>query len=299
VAVVEGPELERWRRAARIAADARERGVRWAVPGTLRRELADRIEGYIRDQGAEPAFPANISRNVEAAHYTPDPEDAARLEAGDLVKIDVGAHLDGAIADTAMTLEVGGGKRHENLIRAAVEGLAAGVAAAHAGAAVDEVSRAIESAIHRRGVKPVHNLTGHSIDRYLLHAGKAIPNVRGMSTDRLVDGEIIAIEPFATNGAGEIHNGPFGNILRFRQDPGAAAPELRGAFGRFRTLPFALRWIPDPTERDRVRRARRYLQAYPVFVESGEGFVAQAEHTVRVGPGGAEVLTTAGEAPAA
>lgn len=289
--MIEGAELERWREAGRISSEAREFGLREARPGRLRRELADRIEKFIRDRGAQPAFPANISRNVEAAHYTPDPDDEEELHAGDLVKIDVGAHLDGAIADTAMTVEVGGGRRHDNLIRAAAEALDSGIREVRAGAPVDRISRAIESAIHARGLKPVHNLSGHSIERYLLHAGKSIPNVGGMSPERLVEGEIIAIEPFATNGAGEIRNGPFGNILRFRADPGEGEPELHGYFERFRTLPFALRYIAEPAGRDRVRKARRYLQSYPVFVEAGEGLVAQAEHTVRVGADGAEVLT--------
>ncbi len=288
---MEPAELERWRAAGRIAAEARELGAREAKPGVGRRELADRIEAYIRSRGAEPAFPSNISRNEEAAHFTPDPEDAVTLEEGDLVKIDVGAHLDGALADTAMTVEVGGGKRYENLVRAAVEGLEAGIAEVRAGVPVDRISRAIEGAVHRYGLKPVRNLTGHSIERYLLHAGKSIPNVAGMSAETLDEGEIIAIEPFATNGVGEIRNGPFGNILRFRRDPGPEAAELRPYFERFRTLPFALRYIPEAAGREKVRRARKYLQSYPVFVESGEGYVAQAEHTVRVLRDGAEVLT--------
>lgn len=290
---MEAEELARWRAAGRIAAGARDLGVRRAVAGTGRRELAELIEAYIRQQGAEPAFPANISRNVEAAHYTPDPEDGERLRAGDLVKIDVGAHLDGALSDTAVTVEVGGGAAHENLRRAVREALAAAVAEVRPGARVDALSTAIETAIHRRGLKPVRNLTGHSLERYLLHAGKAIPNVAGMSAELLHEGEIIAIEPFATNGAGEIANGPFGNILRFRDDPGPKDPGLRALFGRFRTLPFALRWVA-PEDRERLRAARRHLQTYPVFLERGGGWVGQAEHTVRVGADGPELLTGPG-----
>jgi methionyl aminopeptidase len=288
---MDGAELERWRAAARIAARARELGAREARPGVGRRELAERIEGYIRDQGAAPAFPANLSRNEEAAHYTPGPDDAATLAVGDLLKIDVGAHLEGAIADTAITVEVGGGHRHEALRRAAVEAVEAGLGEVRSGARVDALSRAIASAIHRRGLKPIVDLTGHSIEPYLLHAGKAIPNVPGLSAETLEDGEIIAIEPFVTNGAGHIRNGPFGHIVRFRRDPGPAEPRLAPTFARFRTLPFALRWV-DPPVRSLLRTAgRRYLQSYPVFVESAGGLVAQAEHTVRVTASGPEVLT--------
>lgn len=291
-----GPEpgLERWREAARIAAGARELGLRLAVPGALRRELAEAVEAYIRSQGAEPAFPANLSRNTEAAHYTPDGSDDARLVDGDLLKVDVGAHLDGAVADTADTVEVGGGHRHGHLIAAAREGLAAGIRAVRPGGSVDEVGRAVAEAIHRRGLKPIRDLTGHSIERYLLHAGKSVPNVPGLSNEVFEEGEIVAVEPFATNGEGRIANGPFGHIVRFRRTPPQDDPELLELYGRFRTLPFTERWAASARERTALERGRRLLQSYPVFLERGGGLVAQAEHTVLVRAGGAEVLTVSG-----
>jgi len=286
-------DLENWRRAGKIAGQARELGLRLAQPGTLRRELADRIERFIRDEGAEPAFPTNLSRNAEAAHYTPSETDEERLVAGDVLKVDVGAHIGGAIADTAATIEVGETHRYDRLLRAVREGLEAGVAAVRPGGAVDAVSRAIERAVHDHGFKPVVDLTGHTIESYLLHAGKAIPSVGGFSGETLHEGEVVAIEPFVTNGDGHIEDGPFGNIVRFRKDPGSQDPLLARSFERFRTLPFTMRWVTDPAEKAALRSARRLLQAYPVFVETGRGWVAQAEHTILVGPEGAEVLTAA------
>lgn len=288
---MDAAEWARWERSARIAAQARDLGARRAVPGIGRRALAEEIEGFIRAEGAEPAFPANISRNEEAAHYTPDRSDAETLRAGDLVKIDVGAHLDGALSDTAVTVEVGGGARHAGLRRAVDAALTEAIAEVRAGVAVETLSRAIEGAIHRHGFRPVRNLTGHTIERYLLHAGKAIPNASGMSDATLAEGEIVAIEPFATNGAGLIGNGPFGHIVRFRADPGPSDDEIAGAWRRFRTLPFTLRWVELTDERAFLRRARRHLQTYPVFVETAGGLVAQAEHTIRVEAHGATVLT--------
>jgi methionyl aminopeptidase len=286
-------DLDRWRAAARIAADARELGLRLAVPGARRRDLAESIESYIRDQGAQPAFPANLSRNTEAAHYTPSATDDEELVEGDLLKVDVGAHLDGAVADTADTLEVGGGNHHVRLVRAVHDALAAGIEAVRPGGPVDDVSQAVARAIRALGLKPVVDLTGHTIDRYVLHAGKSIPNVPGMTDATFVEGEIVAIEPFATNGVGRIDNGPFGNIVRFRRPPPAADRVLTSLFGRFHTLPFTARWATSNEEREALERARRTLQTYPVFLERGGGLVAQAEHTVLVGPTGAEVLSSA------
>jgi methionyl aminopeptidase len=256
-----------------------------------RRELADRIETFIRDQGAEPAFPTNLSRNWEAAHFTPSESDTELLAAGDLLKVDVGAHIQGAIADTAGTVEVGGTHQHDRLVKAVRDAVEAGIAAVRPGGTVDAVSRAIERAVHAQGYKPVVDLTGHSIESYLLHAGKSIPSVGGYSTASLIEGEVVAIEPFVTNGDGHIENGPFGNIVRFRADPGDRDPALARAFSRFRTLPFTTRWVTDPAERAALQHARRVLQTYPVFLETGRGWVAQAEHTILVGPTGAEVLT--------
>ena len=181
----------------------------------------------------------------------------------------------------------------EGLRRAAEEALRNGIARVRADGAVDDVSRAIEGAIHARGFKPISDLTGHSIQRYLLHAGKSVPNVGGVTGERFVEGEIVAIEPFATNGNGHIQNGPFGNILRFRRDPGASDPTLAHLYQRFRTLPFAGRWAASADETAALARARRFLQLYPVFIETGGGHVAQAEHTVLVRPNGAEILTEA------
>jgi methionyl aminopeptidase len=287
------PDLDHWRRAGRIAGQARELGLRLAQPGMGRREIADRIEAFIRDQGAEPAFPTNLSRNWEAAHYTPSETDAELLAPGDLLKVDVGAHIEGAIADTAGTVEVGETHRHDRLVKAVRDALEAGIQAVRPGGAVDSVSRAIERAIHAQGFKPVVDLTGHTIESYLLHAGKSIPNVGGYSTASLDEGEVVAIEPFVTNGDGHIEDGPFGNIVRFRADPGNKDPALARSFARFRTLPFTTRWVTDPEEKAALKRARRLLQTYPVFIETGRGWVAQAEHTVLVGPSGAEVLTAA------
>ncbi|HEY6238775.1 MAG TPA: type II methionyl aminopeptidase, partial [Thermoplasmata archaeon] len=100
----------------------------------------------------------------------------------------------------------------------------------------------------------------------------------------------VAIEPFATNGRGSIANGTFGNIVRFRAAPPDRDVELAALFERFRTLPFTARWV-NPEGRAALARGRRFLQVYPVFLESARGLVAQAEHTVLVVPGGVEVLT--------
>lgn len=284
-------DLERWRRAGRIGAGARELGVGLIRPGASRRDVAEEVERYIRTEGAQPSFPVNLSTNDEAAHYTPDPEDERRFAAGDVVKVDVGAHIDGAISDTAATVEVGT-SRYASLIAATRNAFVAAEKELRGGVETQVLSRAIEREIHALGFKPVADLTGHTIESYLLHAGKSVPNVSGMSNARLEAGEVVAIEPFATNGVGHIRNGEFGNILRFREPPPPERfPELSELFQRFRTLPFCARWVAEPELRAALQRGRKRLQSYPVFVEEGHGWVSQAERTFLVLEGGCERLT--------
>ncbi len=284
-------DADRWRRAGKIGAEARELGAGLLVPGASRREVAEEVERHIRAQGALPAFPANLSTNQEAAHYTPDPEDDYRFRTGDLVKLDVGAHLGGAISDTAVTVEVGSG-RHAGLLKAARTAQESAGALLKDGVETRELSLAIERAIRAQGYRPVENLSGHTIEPYLLHAGVSIPNVAGFSSQTLHAGQVVAIEPFATGGGGRIRNGPFGNILRFREPPDPErSPALAEAFERFRTLPFCLRWVPEEELRVALVKERRHLQTYPVFVEVREGLVAQWERTFLLTPEGAECLT--------
>lgn len=284
-------DLARWRQAGAIGAAARDLGASMIRPGASRRDVAEEVERLIRSRGAAPAFPANLSINNEAAHFTPDPDDARRFATGDVVKMDIGAHLDGAISDTATTVEVGSTK-YAALVSAPRAGLQAAEKELRAGVEVRALSTVIERAIHGLGFKPVENLTGHTIETYLLHAGKSIPNVVTPGTARLEAGEVVAIEPFATNGLGRIENGAFGNIMRFREAPDAGRfPELSVLFERFRTLPFCARWVPEPELRKVLVQNRKRLQTYPVFMEAGGGWVAQAEHTLLVQEDGCELLT--------
>lgn len=65
--------------------------------------IANRIEEEIRREGCEPAFPVNIGIDDIAAHYTPTLDERTRIKGNNLVKIDIGLHKDGYIADFALS----------------------------------------------------------------------------------------------------------------------------------------------------------------------------------------------------
>ncbi len=289
--------LEKYRGAGKIAAGVREWSKKLIEPGAKALEVAEAVEQRIKDKGAGIAFPCNVSLNDAAAHYTPSAKDELVFGQEDLVTIDLGAHVDGYIADTAYTIDLSG-ERGE-LVRASEEGLEAAISAVRAGVSVSEIGEAVESAIRARGFKPIENLTGHELKQYELHAGMAIPNVRVPFDKELEEGQVFAIEPFATDGSGRVVEGNRTEIYSFIQMKPIRLSEgkkvLKLAEGR-RGLPFPKRWFSQ-LNRFKLKMALRELtkrdalHGYPVLHEAEGGLVSQAEHTVIVESGGCEVTT--------
>lgn len=244
-------------------------------------EIAEYVENMIEDLGAKPAFPCNISLNEIASHYTPE-DNAARFKNGDVVKIDIGVHIEGYIADTASTIEVGTND-HAGLILACDEAFEKAIASVTDGAQTGSVGKIIEETIKKHGFNPVRDLTGHSLERYNLHAGITIPNYRSFFSHKIKKDMVFAIEPFATYGKGNIRHGKPHIFAISGRVKGKDAEEIRKRFG---TLPFTMRWIPEIKEKE-----RKGLREYFELIEAGGEIVAQSEHTVIVNEEGCEVTT--------
>jgi methionyl aminopeptidase len=293
-------DYAKWRKAGEISASAIEYGRMLIKPGAGLVEVADAIEDFMRDNGAEPAFPTNLSRNDVAAHFTPTSTDAQmRFNEGDVVKLDLGAHIDGFIADTAVTIEVGSTK-FADLIDASKAALDEAISIMGPNASLETVGGTIESVITKRGFKPIRNLTGHLIERNVLHAGISVPNVRQRINVRPRIGQVFAIEPFATTGEGHVVSGPGGNIYHFQRERPQRMPDARNLQtlirDKFPHMPFAERWVA----REQVGRTTLGLnlllksvaiKSYPQLLEAGRGMVSQHEHTVLITEDGCEVLT--------
>ena len=116
-------EIDAFREAGRISALARDWAARQIKPGVLLRQVQEGAEEQIRRAGAAPSFPAQTSRNDVAAHFCSAPDDSATFEDGDLVKLDVGAHVDGYPADTGITIDLSPDGRWSNLVAAAANAL--------------------------------------------------------------------------------------------------------------------------------------------------------------------------------
>ncbi len=284
-------EVSKLLEAGRIAWEALRLAERLVQPGASARRVCESIESFIVEKGARPAFPCNFSVDHVAAHYTPGIDDDVELEGGEVVKVDVGVHVDGYIADTAITIDLSG--KHEPLLEAARSALEAAMKVVKPNVRVYDIGRRIEAAIRSKGFKPIRNLTGHTIARWTIHAGMSIPNYADRRTIifRLPPGTLVAIEPFATNGRGFVRDSQPVNIYAYTgrrpRAPLSEAEEkvLSLVTREYRTLPFTPRWLAQRLPRETVIEGVRGLLAkgllhdYPVLVEAGRGLVAQFEHT--------------------
>jgi methionyl aminopeptidase len=291
-------ELQIYRRAGKLVAEVREHVRRMIRPGETLLNIAETVEEMIKQKGAKPAFPCNVSVNQIAAHYSPPAGDESRVKEDDLVKVDIGAHLEGYIADTAFTVAVGKGVE---LVQAAERVLEEAIKTIKAGIDVGEIGRAVEETATAAGFKPIRNLTGHSLARWALHAGLTIPNVRETTGQELKAGDVVALEPFITDGAGFVEDQPQVYIFRYLQDRPVrlriTREMLRDIKRLYGNLPFAERWLAKGRSKLRLELTLRELVSvgalypYHVLKERGDGRVAQAEHTVIVTEQGCEVIT--------
>jgi methionyl aminopeptidase len=294
--------FESYLRAGKIASEVRESARKKYHVGSTLLEICESVESQIRGMGAEPAFPVNTSLNDIAAHYTAEPNDSTTVKEGDVLKIDIGVQIDGYIADTAVTVCYD--SKYESLVKAAEAALAEAVRAARANTKAGDIGRVIEATITKFGFRPIQNLSGHSLQQYTVHAGKSIPNIwtRG-SSFALLPNEAYAIEPFVTtkDGQGVVYEGKMRNIFGITSRKPVKDEEadklLDLIWSRYRTLPFAMRWLTDRYDEKDVRRLmetlikKKNVHSYPILVEGHGKVVVQAEHTLIPSESSVSVIT--------
>ncbi len=277
--------MEDWIKAGKIASEAREFSRQLVKPGTRLFDIAEQVENKIRELGGVPGFPVNLSLNEVAAHYTPVPSDEIVLE-DQVIKIDIGTCVNGAIGDTAYTVDLSG--KYSELVRASREALANVEKILGVGTSLGDIGKTIQDTITSYGFVPVKNLSGHGLSSFSVHEPPSIPNVNTNDPTVLKKGQTIAIEPFATDGAGLIKES--GGAMIYSQ---VNKRPVRSAFSRqifaeiqkYDNLPFATRWLAAKFGEGRTRLGLRELsqagnvKEYPPLVEINKGMVSQAEHT--------------------
>ena len=293
--------LEKFRRSGKILRETREEIKGFVREGMPIIEICEKVESLIREKGGKPAFPCNVSINEIAAHYTSPPNDKKTIPENSLVKVDIGVHVDGYVTDTATTINFN--PEYAPMVETAEKALEKAIENVRPNISTSKLGEIIEKTIKARGFKPISNLTGHQVGRYLVHAGTSIPNVSHLSFSKIKLGKVYAIEPFVTfqDGVGRVKDGDEVTIFRFLKLKSVKNPYakqlLKYIFENFRTLPFAERWLQNTVPKKHFKDAFRELlkskalMGYPIFVEVSGKPVAQAEHTILVVEDGCEVLT--------
>ena len=291
-------EIEKWKTAGKLARDALHFGRNLIEAEESMRNVTEEIESFVKKHGGELAFPTNLAVNNVGAHWTPSSKSSEIFCKGDVVKLDVGVHIDGYIGDNALTLEIGT-TNYTKMIEASREALNAAINVAVAGVNVGIIGHAVQDTIEKYGYRPIANLTGHRIKRYNLHSGVSIPSIRERGGPTLNNGDIVAIEPFVTDGAGRVGGKRNSNIYHLRQirkvRDEKATELMKEIQDRYKGLPFAERWLHEFQD-DATKNLQKLMRAgivsyYPVLDELGNGIVAQSEHTLLITNNGNEVLT--------
>ena len=280
-------------KAGEIARKAREFAKEITKENTKYLDLAEKVEAKIIELGGKCAFPVDVSVDFIAAHDTPLYNDERVLKKGDLAKIDLGVHINGYIADTAITVEVNS-DNHQKLIEASERALKEAVKLAIPGTKLFEIGQVIQEQITKSGFVPIKNLSGHGLGQYIVHKSPTLPNYNNNDHTKLEDGMIIAIEPFSTTGQGLVVEGKMSSIYALTKPRNVRNFEARKIIKfiseNYKTLPFAERWlIKDFGLKARlllkILENERVIEQFTILPEKSKSLVSQAEHTILVGHG--------------
>jgi len=294
-------QIEDYIKAGKIVAEVRENVRKKNWVGVTLEEICEEVEGEILKRGAKRAFPVNTSVNEVAAHYTAEPNDEKVVSDTDLIKIDLGAQVNGYIADTAVTVCYD--PQYDSLVQAAEDALKNAVSMIKIGVKSSDIGRTIEKTVKQLGFKPIMNLSGHSLAQYTIHAGKSIPNIWSIGSFSFKGDEAYACEPFVTTdeGSGIVQEGKIKNIFALgsrKRTKNEEADRLQEyIWANFNMLPFALRWLLKDWEEKKARELleilikKKVVHAYPILIERNSQRVAQAEHTFIPTENGATVTT--------
>ncbi|MCL5099918.1 MAG: type II methionyl aminopeptidase [Candidatus Marsarchaeota archaeon] len=290
------------REAGAVARAALEMAHGLVKPGAKYLDVANALESLIREKGMEPAFPVNLSLNAQAAHYTPSLDDALVFPDSGLVKVDLGAAKGGILSDCAITIDLSGSM--QELVTSTDDALAAAISTVKAGVSVSAIGKEIETAISKHGFKPIMNLGGHGVRFHDLHASPFIPNYDNGDDTVLEEGEIIAIEPFATTseGRGSVANTDIWEIYSLAGEASVRQPDARAVLkevlAKYPSEPFAARWLAGVVgSRFSLYSALKALvsagalEPHPTLAEMNGATVSQKEATLLVTKDSCEVLT--------
>ncbi|KAF8846131.1 peptidase M24A, methionine aminopeptidase [Paxillus ammoniavirescens] len=315
---MEAPETtyQNIRRAAEVHRQVRQRARKFIRPGMTMTEIAEYIEdgtrALVEENGLDAGvgFPTGLSLNNCAAHYTPNAGDTTILQSGDVLKVDFGVHVKGRILDSAFTLTFE--PTYDKLVEAVQAATNTGVREAGIDVRLGELAGYIQETMESYEVevngklipvKPIENLSGHSINLYQIHGGKSVLLVKNEDQTRMEEGDYFAIETFGSTGRGRVvDSGDCSHYAKILDAPRvplrltSAKALLKTITSNFGTLPFCRRYLDRVGESKYLLALNHLVQQgivhdYPPLCDVKGAMTAQFEHTILLRPTVKEVVS--------
>lgn len=279
-------------------------------------EAANIMNKYIKpsDNGGF-AFPLGISVNEISAHDSAMVDDDRILKKNDVVKIDLGIHVNGCIVDSAFTMIVDGDddfvKMYTPLLNATADATYTGISMSRPDTELKEISSAIQEVIESyelengTPIKAVWGLGGHNILPYKVHGGKLILCVPHVSQNnvRMKEDEVYAIETFASTGNGRVtqKNLSMCNHFMLSDSPRTTNkisetknPVIRWVQNKNNNLPFTQLWcteIKNTKEKISDGIREKTIIAHPPLCDVIGTYTSQLEHTIHIKENAVEILS--------
>ncbi|KAI0756249.1 peptidase M24A methionine aminopeptidase [Daedaleopsis nitida] len=304
------------RRAAEVHRQVRKYARKVIRPGMRMLDIAEIIENgtraLVEEDGLETGvgFPTGLSLNHCAAHYSPNPGDTLVLGEKDVLKVDFGVHVKGRILDSAFTLTFD--PTYEKLLEAVKAATDTGVREAGIDVRLGELAGYIQETMESYEVevngkvlpvKPIENLSGHSINPYQIHGGKSVLLVKNDDPTKMEEGEYFAIETFGSTGRGRVvEQGECSHYARKVDAPHvplrltSAKSLLKSINKNFGTLPWCRRYLERAGESKYLLAlnhlvSQGIVQDYPPLCDVRGAMTAQFEHTILLRPTRKEIVS--------
>ncbi len=274
------------------------------VVGAKGIDIINTAEAKISELGGDCAFPVNLCINNIAAHYTsPIKDDDLTIQEGDIVKFDMGVHIEGYIVDTAFSVSFSKDSALENIITASEVAVQKAISMAKPEVNTKNIGKEVEKIVKGFKYNPIKELGGHQIERWTVHGKKSLPELGTQGGDKIEEGDIFAVEIFASTGEGSVHSTKYSYIYALNPHVGRvplrrkASKQILGFVNKnYKTLPFAERWLAKEFQMGVLFGLQELIQAgklrthYVLSEQKGE-YVAQSEETVIITEDGCEKLT--------
>ncbi|KAF2489872.1 methionine aminopeptidase 2-like protein [Lophium mytilinum] len=314
--------LSDYRQAAETHRQVRQWAQKHIKPGQTLTEIANGIEDSVRrlvghnglSEGdaliAGMGFPTGLNLDNIAAHYSPNAGCKTVLQQNNVMKVDIGVHVNGRIVDSAFTMSFD--PMYDNLLAAVKDATNTGVREAGIDVRLGELGGYIQEAMESYEceingttypIKAIRSLAGHTILPYSIHGTKSVPAVKTNDTTKMEEGDVFAIETFGSTGNGRcVDQGEVSHYALRRDAPKvdlrllSAKTLLSTITKNFGTLPFCRRYL------DRIGQEKYLLglnslvksgivEDYPPLVDKKGSYTAQFEHTILLRPTVKEVIS--------